>query len=632
MLRLGPYELVRAIASGGMAEVYLAKTAGFAGFEKYVALKMINGDLAHDRHFITLLINEAKLAVLLEHPNIAQTFDLGRVGNTYYMTMEYVDGIDVFQLLSAADARALRLPFSACAFIAREIALALDYAHARCDVSGQPLNIVHRDVSPENVMITWEGNVKLVDFGIANAAQSVLPPDTDGISGKKHYLSPEVAAYGNIDGRSDIYCAGIVLYEMVTGRPLFIDDDTNLLIRKAQIGRIVEPRILRDEIPAGLESILLRALAPDPNDRYQRGEEMAHDLTRFLHGFAPGYNATSLAKLAVELCGRPDVDPEPDAETVREGADDTILDDNSVIQDGDQGAHEIALAPDLARFGRYEVREQLGSSVLATVHRATRDDGWVVALKRLSPLVDKAPGFEPRFTAELTRAAGRSHANLVQILEFGRHDQTYFVASELVDGVPLARVLHRRGPAPLAVVVAIVGQVLDALAHAQTPHGGVTPANVLLARNGIVKLADLGITRVLRGMAPPAADKLAYSAPELLGTDVADARADVFAVGVIAWELLVGRRLFDATSHHKLLQQLRALEVAPPSRKVSCDPSIDAIVMDALARRGQRLESPAVMRAALAPFSGKARGADVVNWAFSADNAARAYPRRTRPR
>src|SRR5438105_3495076 len=129
MLRLGPYELVRAIASGGMAEVYLAKTGGIDGFEKFVALKLIHGDLAHDRHFITRLVNEAKLAVLLEHPNIAQTFDLGRVGDTYYMTMEYVDGVDVFQLLRAAEARALPLPFSACAFIVREIALALDYAH-----------------------------------------------------------------------------------------------------------------------------------------------------------------------------------------------------------------------------------------------------------------------------------------------------------------------------------------------------------------------------------------------------------------------------------------------------------------------------------------------------------------------
>jgi len=303
-----------------------------------------------------------------------------------------------------------------------------------------------------------------------------------------------------------------------------------------------------------------------------------------------------------------------------------------VIQVGDEGALELDLAPELARFGRYEVREQLGSSVLATVHRATRDDGRVVALKRLSLLVEKASGFEARFTAELTRAASRNHPNLVEILEFGRRDGTHFVASELVDGMPLARVLHRGGPAPLAVVVAIIGQVLDGLAHAQTPHGGVTPTNVLLGREGIVKLADLGTTRTLYGMTPPAADKLAYSAPELLGTEIADARADMFAVGVIAWELLVGRRLFDATTHHELLQQLRALAVTPPSREVSCDPSIDAIVMDALARRGQRLESPAVMRAALAPFSGQACGADVFAWASAATTAATADPRRMRSR
>jgi serine/threonine-protein kinase len=157
--QFGPYQLVRQIAVGGMAELYLAKTSGIAGFEKYVALKMIHSNFSLDDNFIEMLIDEAKISVQLQHVNIAQTFDLGRVGDTYYITMEYVDGADLYKLLRRASEKEIEMPVDIAAFIVKEVANGLDYAHRRRDVHGKPMGIVHRDVSPQNVLISHSGEV-----------------------------------------------------------------------------------------------------------------------------------------------------------------------------------------------------------------------------------------------------------------------------------------------------------------------------------------------------------------------------------------------------------------------------------------------------------------------------------------
>ncbi|HEX4355544.1 MAG TPA: serine/threonine-protein kinase, partial [Polyangiales bacterium] len=167
--QFGPYRLVRQIAVGGMAEIHLAKTKGIAGFEKYVALKMIHPNFAEDEQFIQMLVDEAKIAVQLNHANIAQTFDLGRVGEVFYITMEYVDGPDLYKILRKASETDVDMPLEVAAYIAKEVASALDHAHKKRGSNNKPLGIVHRDVSPQNVLISYSGEVKLVDFGIAKA-------------------------------------------------------------------------------------------------------------------------------------------------------------------------------------------------------------------------------------------------------------------------------------------------------------------------------------------------------------------------------------------------------------------------------------------------------------------------------
>ncbi len=303
--QFGPYRLIRQIAVGGMAEIHLAKTKGIAGFEKYVALKMIHPNLAEDDEFIDMLVDEAKIAVQLTHGNIAQTFDLGRVGETYYITMEYVDGADLYRLLRRGSEQDLEMPFDVCAFVAKEVAAALDYAHRKRDHAGTPLGIVHRDVSPQNVLVSYAGEIKLVDFGIAKASMKARQTAAGVIKGKYYYMSPEQASGQPTDHRSDIFSAGIVLYEMITGQMMYLEEDMQRLIEMARAAAIPWPSTLRKDIPPPLERIVMTALARSPADRYQSASDLGGELERFLHGHSPAFTAAKVSALVKTILGDP---------------------------------------------------------------------------------------------------------------------------------------------------------------------------------------------------------------------------------------------------------------------------------------------------------------------------------------
>ena len=303
--QFGPYKLVRQIAVGGMAEIHLAKTAGIAGFEKYVALKMIHPNFAEDEQFIQMLVDEAKIAVQLTHGNIAQTFDLGRVGETYYITMEYVDGADLYKILRRASEQDVETPLDVCAFIGKEVSSALDHAHRKRDHTGKSLGIVHRDVSPQNVLVSYSGEVKLVDFGIAKATMKVRQTAVGVIKGKYYYMSPEQAWGDPIDHRSDIFSAGIVLYEMITGQMLYLEEDLHKLLEMARKAEIAPPSKLRRGVPPQLERIVMNALAKQPGERYQSAGDLATDLERFLHAYQPAFTAAKLSTLLRQVIGEP---------------------------------------------------------------------------------------------------------------------------------------------------------------------------------------------------------------------------------------------------------------------------------------------------------------------------------------
>ncbi|MFN7147789.1 MAG: serine/threonine-protein kinase, partial [Myxococcota bacterium] len=230
--QFGRYQLLERIAAGGMAEVFLARSFGVEGFEKRLVIKRILPELAQNPRFVQMFVHEAKLSVSLAHPNIVQVFDLGKVGDDPYMAMEYIQGRDLTQVLRVLRRNGERLPIPIAVTIAAAVARGLAYAHARAAPDGRPLHIVHRDVSPHNIMVSYEGDVKLVDFGIARLVGEREGADAKRPGGGKFaYMSPEQAAGKPLDHRSDIFSLGVVLFEMLAGRRLFADGDPDEKLR-----------------------------------------------------------------------------------------------------------------------------------------------------------------------------------------------------------------------------------------------------------------------------------------------------------------------------------------------------------------------------------------------------------------
>jgi serine/threonine-protein kinase len=263
-LRLGPYELLRRIATGGMAEVYLARRAGPHGFQKIVAVKRILPQYARDPDFVAMFVDEARVCARLGHPNIVQVFDFGEQDGELYMAMEYVDGTTGARLIRAAAARAEDVPLDVCLHITLSILRALEYAHGARDDEGKSLSLVHRDVSPGNVLIDRTGAVKLTDFGIARAAEIERRTDAGQLKGKLGYMSPEQVVGRELDARSDIFTLGIVLAEMLVLRPLFSGGkelDVLLRIRDADLSAIDRAGA---RVPDDVRAVLFRALARDP--------------------------------------------------------------------------------------------------------------------------------------------------------------------------------------------------------------------------------------------------------------------------------------------------------------------------------------------------------------------------------
>ena len=260
MERFGQYVLLEKVASGGMAEIFKAKKIGIEGFEQILAVKRILPHLSSDEEFVNMFIAEAKLIARFTHKNIAQIYDFGRIDKNYFISMEYIRGKDLKAILKKVSLERRKLPVAIAVFIAKEVAAALSYAHKQKDNTGNDLNIIHRDINPHNIIVSYEGDVKIIDFGIAKA--SAHSKTTTGVlKGKLSYLSPEQAGGKPLDHRSDIFSLGVVLYEMLTGKKLFQGDSevsTLELIKRAKVDPL--PSALNMDLPEGIEAKVLKAL------------------------------------------------------------------------------------------------------------------------------------------------------------------------------------------------------------------------------------------------------------------------------------------------------------------------------------------------------------------------------------
>ena len=278
----GRYLLLDRVAAGGMAEVYRAKTFGAEDFQRIVAIKKILAHVAEDTDFITMFKDEAKITVLLQHANIGQVYELGKIDETYYIAMEYVPGKDVKTLWKHQRKQKQPLPIPLACYIVQNMCEGLDYAHRKKDNYGVDLKIVHRDVSPQNVLVSWEGEVKVIDFGIAKAAGKASKTQAGILKGKFGYMAPEQVRGTPIDQRADVFAIGIVLYELLTGKRAFKAESDFSLLEMVRNVELTPPTIVNKNIPDELEKIVFKALAKDPDDRYQWATDLSEALQRFM--------------------------------------------------------------------------------------------------------------------------------------------------------------------------------------------------------------------------------------------------------------------------------------------------------------------------------------------------------------
>lgn len=382
---LGKYRVLRRLGAGGMAEVFLAKSTGAEGIEKILVVKRILPTFARSAKFLAMFKGEAEVAVRLNHPNIVQVYAFEQVRDELLLAMEFVDGLDLGRVVSAARRKGLRIPHGIAAYVVMEMAKGLDYAHNRKDEHGQPMEIVHRDVSPQNVLFSYEGTVKVADFGIAKAR--MVSEETGVIKGKFGYMSPEQARGQRVDRRSDVYSLGILLAELLMGRTMYPGQHGLDVLEQVREGRITLPRTVDPDVPVALEQIVARATAFDPEERYQTARSLAGAIGQFLHGLEDLYDAERLERFISQVAPREVTSP--DVHTAGPRPEDTS-----------STAATVASAAAVGPAGEHRERRQV-----------------VVVAGRVRAATGSMPGSQPGSQPEVEKSVAGIGEEAVRVLE-----------------------------------------------------------------------------------------------------------------------------------------------------------------------------------------------------------------------
>jgi serine/threonine-protein kinase len=617
---LGRYRLLSMLARGGMGEVYLASTTGLEGAERPVVVKVIRREHATDPSFFARFLDEARVQAQLQHSGVAQILDaaIHESSGEPYVVVEYVEGRSLGEVRARARETGAQLDWAFAAAAALSVAEALAHVHERVDAAGRPLAIVHRDLSPQNVMVAFAGELKLIDFGTARGSNRKCHTVAGVVFAKPGYVAPEVANGDSGDARVDLYALGIMLWELCAGRRFLQGDAAVHLAAVAKHELSPPPLASTLKAPLELDGIIAKLTAFDRDERYASAHTVAADLAKLL------ISAPALASGERGVRARI-------AELMR-----TLFPGELMRQRRDFSKRMVAAralqrpAPPSARpvaapvvthgdalFAgtRYRIRRELGRGESGVVYEAEHIDlGRRVALKVLAA---EHVGSEPhaaRFRREARALSHLSNPSLVKLIDFGVAEggRPYSV-NELCDGETLEKLLAREKVSSWRDGLLFASKVLRTLSvvhEAGIVHRDIKPANLLIEHDGRIRILDFGLakTDLEDEAADSGADMTLFGTPEYMAPEQAawgriDGRADLYALGCVLYEMLTGRLPFAETSALAILDaKTKGSPESLRERAPSCaiPKSVDALVMRALARHPSvRFQSAAEMSAAI---------------------------------
>jgi eukaryotic-like serine/threonine-protein kinase len=591
--RFGKYVLISPLAQGGMGEIHLAYS-GQAELKKLCVIKTILGHLA-DEEFIARFLDEAKVMVKLSHGNLVPVFEAGDFEGQFFLAMEYIEGRDLRDVWNRLGEAQRTMPLDLALYIVREICRGLTYVHGFGD-----LHLVHRDVSPPNVLLSYTGEVKLTDFGVATSTIKLQKTAPGILLGKLSYMSPEQAKNEKVDARADLYSAGVILWELMTGQRLFPPDKSQL----ERYERAINPSIpaastVNAKLPPALDLIVARALSPQRESRIAEAELLRRELASQLAKLSPTTDALSLQALLKELYG-PDITRERDERhrlleelaprireimephsaaierAAREPTQPAVMPDEPMLA-------PARLAPGTVLADRYDIKSYIGEGGMGTVYLATHVEiGKQVAVKVLHPVYSRMPDVVTRFRQEARAASKIGHPHIVDVYDSGTtSDGSVYFVMEKLDGVDLAEVLDAEGTLAVERAIDIGTQVCEAVAAAHEAgiiHRDLKPENVFLtSREGtpdFVKILDFGIAKSVELEEHSKRERLTYPgvamgtpeymAPEQAAGQSADRRADIYAVGALIYEMLVGQPPHSGENLMAVLRRKATEDVKPP--------------------------------------------------------------------
>jgi serine/threonine-protein kinase len=635
--RFGRYWLLKLIARGGMGEVYLGATTGIEGAERPCVVKIIRREHARDSSFLARFFDEARVQSQLQHPGVVQIFEAATdERGEPYVVVEYVEGRSLSEVRTRALQLQVRLAWPDAVAFASSIAEALTHIHERVDVRGGPLGIVHRDLSPQNIMVGYCGDVKLIDFGTARGGNRRCHTVSGVVFAKPGYVAPEVANGNTGDARVDLYALGVMLWELAAGRRFLQGDPAEHLAAVAKNGRSLPPIAQLIGAPPKLDEIVAKLTAFELGERHGSARAAMGDLIALLSKASSlpngerGVRARIANVMATIYPAEPTRSRREFARLVAGAREIEKQGASPPSEEASSGSPSEAASDESLLAGtRYRILRRIGQGAMGSVFEAEHVDlGRRVALKVLAGERAISPDFASRFRREARALSRLSHPNLVALHDFGQAtDGRLFCAMELLEGETLDRCVAREGAMPWRRAMQIGLQAARALevAHeAGLVHRDLKPSNLFLCKDGTLKLLDFGLAKTPDEAVDGAgSDERSgftlfgtpeYMAPEQILSGKVDARADVYALGCVLYELCTGRLPFVCESSVKVLDAKLSRDPEPPSDRApsrGVPVEVERLILRALARRpddrtasasamleaiAQALEAPAIKR------------------------------------